>query len=296
MNANRKNKAYLLTIFDTTLEIFSTWVQGAQPHRATYQSEMCPSTGKIHIQAFVEFPERISLNQLKKIPVLATAHIEAAKYPRSAQEYCKKEETRVDGPYQLGPEYLITKPKLNVIRDLIKKADIDTIKENHFGIYIRSRRAILDEIALNQPFTTKEGVRGIWIHGYTGVGKTYTVRTINQPMYIKPPNKWWDGYTNEQLVLADDWDHTQSTWVSHYLKIWGDRYSFSAETKGGTIRPNYNYFIITSNFTIDEFTTGYNQCTTNAIKRRFKEFNFNNKQAIEDFLSFIKPKEVGSAV
>ena len=61
-----------------------------------------------------------------------------------------------------------------------------------------------------------------------------------------------DGFQHEDYVLLDDFDH-QGKMLGHYLKIWGDRYfGWKGETKGGTIKPNYKKFIITSNYTPEQ--------------------------------------------
>jgi len=47
-------------------------------------------------------------------------------------------------------------------------------------------------------------------------------------------NKWWDGYSGQRVVLLEDFRHAD---LADYLKIWTDRYPFTAEIKGGTVRP-----------------------------------------------------------
>lgn len=68
---------------------------------------------------------------------------------------------------------------------------------------------------------------------------------------MKPQNKWWDGYDNEPIIVLDDLDHQGGQCLGHYLKIWADKYPFTAEVKGGRVYPEYTHIIVTSNYTIE---------------------------------------------
>ena len=116
-------------------------------------------------------------------------------------------------------------------------------------------------------------VRGIWIHGPPGTGKTHYVHeTYGDSLFVKQQNKWWDGYLGEETVLIDDMD---TDTLAHHLKLWADKYAHTAEIKGGTVPLEHDRFIVTSNFSIEELFRDKPQRTQDALLRRFevKEFN-----------------------
>lgn len=68
-----------------------------------WQLERAPDTGRLHLQGYVEFfkPQRLrAAQQALRAP---TAHLEKRRGTRDqARDYCRKEESRVQGPWEAG--------------------------------------------------------------------------------------------------------------------------------------------------------------------------------------------------
>lgn len=97
---------------------------------------------------------------------------------------------------------------------------------------------------------------------------------------MKPQNKWWDGYLGETTIVLDDLDLNGGQHLGHYLKIWADKYPFTCECKGGRVQPEYDEFIVTSNYSIRD-VFGKNEESeqlVTAIERRFKVIYFEENE------------------
>lgn len=69
-----------------------------------YQVESAPTTGTIHTHVYVEFDKPVRRPQaIKLLSLPEEAHFEARQGTRTqARDYCRKEESRVSGPFEFG--------------------------------------------------------------------------------------------------------------------------------------------------------------------------------------------------
>lgn len=257
------------TLYNCTADELTTLITG-HVEQATYQEELCPTTGRKHIQAVFKFGRKLRFSQVKQLLDKYNPHIELCRNYAKSVEYCSKAESKI------GPTISIDKPNSNfeTIRTLIDKGDIETIRSEHFGLYLRHRRAILEDMVGRAIGTESPHLRGIWIYGPAGCGKTTTAAKCSRDIYWKAPNKWWDGYRGENIVLLDDVDKKMWTWATHFIKRWTDHYCITGETKGGHIHINHSWFIITSNESIEQSTCELSIYHQQAIQRRFIQLQF----------------------
>lgn len=112
------------------------------------------------------------------------------------------------------------------------------------------------QLDTRKPYEAK-GCRGLWIQGPPGTGKTHKARTISQAEFGEEPfiltgGKWFDGYTNQKVIVVEDLDKYTAHQLGHHIKLWADKYPVTAEVKGATIPLQHRILIVTSNYTIQE--------------------------------------------
>lgn len=205
------------------------------------------------------------------------AHIEVAKHPRAAWRYCGKEETRIGECSEFGTPPFLSNSKVDQAEKnaiILEKGPEEAVTCGliSIGDYQRYKRAC--ELFKNQQSTLqpRDELDNEWVYGPPGTGKSKYARQSQPAPFIKPLNKWWDGYGGQPCVVLDDFELDQKC-LGHYLKIWADHYPFRAESKGGVMYIRPSKIIVTSNYHPRDIWT--EPMMVAAIERRFNIINFN---------------------
>lgn len=210
-----------------------------------YQIEKCPETGKLHKQSYIELKESVPLSWIKK-NINNAVHAEPRRGSQDdAIKYCTKEDTRVEGPFEQGTiKAQGARTDLDNVAELCKKkTPIKEIANEYPTTYIKYHRGIEKLIALQYEHRT-DAPRVEWLWGDTGVGKTRTCVERHTSYYIKDSTKWWDGYTQQEAIIIDDYNPDGYLDLRYLLKL-TDRYHLLVENKGGYIPVNSPHIYIT---------------------------------------------------
>lgn len=243
-------------------------LSGAECRYMVYGKET-GETGTPHLQGFVVFNTAKRLGGVKQLH--ETAHWELARGTwEQAANYCKK-----DGDFtERGVAPMSQKRKGEVEIDRWDAA-YEAVKAGRFEDVpndIAGRggiRNLLHKARLTQKRPEPCEVDCRWYHGRTGTGKSHAARTEFPEYFLKGRTKWWDGYTDQETVVIEEWDPKTSEFIGSYLKEWCDKWPFEAETKGGrtSIRPKR--IIVTSNYTLEQ-CFGHDKCgLLEPLERRF---------------------------
>lgn len=150
----------------------------------------------------MNFKEPVRSAKIKKLD--NRLHIEIVKINNGAHDYCMKEDTRIEGPFEFGIKPVSRNNKTDW-EDVKIKAIEGKLKEIPADIYVKHYRNLVQIAKDNMVPTDKTSKpRGIWLYGESGAGKSLGARMKFPGSYPKLCNKWWDGYKAHKTVIMDD--------------------------------------------------------------------------------------------
>lgn len=247
----KKYRGWMLTINNPTEEDEEILKEDKYKY-LVYQIEKGEEEETEHIQAFLYY-ENPRIWPKKRYP---TAHIEVSRCITASIKYCQKEDTRVRGPYEFG-----TKPEQGRRTDLEelakeimegKKKPEDFAKINPMA-YVRYHKGLQALSELNKKHRDMNvKAKVIWLWGKAQGGKSYWIYQ-NLPglsVYPKDATKWWNNYEQEDIILIDDFE-TQTWGYRDFLRLL-DRYPYQAQNKGGYLKINSKYIVITCEYPPEE--------------------------------------------
>lgn len=232
--------------------------------------------GTPHLQGCLTYATMKSLLQMKKIQ--PRAHWEPARDACNAIEYCRKDgEVWEEGTPPANQKEKGERGK-KAMTEIIKRAregDEAWLEENHPAEYYHHLSTFRSH---KKPRTgtmnySNEDTPHEWWVGPTGTGKSKKLWEEYPTHYQKDQNKWWCGYTGQEIVALEEVSPKTVEHLASRIKVWADRYPFSGEIKGGKmegLRPGK--IIVLSNYTIDQCFP--NMEDAEPIKRRFRVVNF----------------------
>lgn len=271
MNRSPRSRGWVFTINNPSLgDEFDICALEVKAQYVTYGRER-GAEGTLHWQGYTYFRQPVTMQTVKAL--IRRAHIEPQRGTiEQAITYCHKDGDvyeHGEKPDQGGA--VGQRERWKQLIDMAERGDLIGIRERFPSEYFRHYERLRSLRV--RPSVILEGcLEHEWWHGPSGSGKSRTLWAMYPEHYQKELNKWWCGYADQEIVAIEEWAPKNECTAS-YLKIWADRYPFTAQIKGGSlqrIRPRK--IIVLSNYTIE-------QCFPNAedrdpIKRRFTVIQF----------------------
>lgn len=198
--------------------------------------------GTPHIQGYVHLENPMSFVCLKKF--LSRGHIEAANGDdRHNYDYCSKQGKFKEWGQKSDGQGKRT--DIKEIANLIKSGDItlNDIMFDYPDMYLKYSRSFEKMFNAVQPHREQQP-EVHWRWGLAGTGKTRWVIQKHgaNNVYIKDGTSWWDGYSQQDVILIDDFDNNIP--YRTLLRIL-DRYRYQGQVKGGYVNINSPFIFIT---------------------------------------------------
>lgn len=237
-------KTWDFTIFGEDLGAEAVWLQTLEFQKMTVGEEVCPETGRKHLQGRVTWKRNYSAAALKKIH--GTAHWEITKADADAN-YCRKRDANpiidIDNRKAKG-----ARTDIEVVKEVVKNT---CSMRDVVGVATSVQGVRMAELWLkyNEPKRPLEPAPKVhWRWGKAGVGKTRYIWDCFHidEVYVPTSEKWWEGYDGHKVVLIDEFDAGFCTF-KRLLKLL-DRYPYTVETKGGSRQMLATTFFITSSY------------------------------------------------
>lgn len=210
-----------------------------------FGTEKGQKEGTPHYQGYVELSSPQRFSWLKKR--LKRAYLAKRLGSRTqARDYCFKE---CDEPFEYGTFKEDKQGKRNELlackNILDNGGSLDDLWDQYFSTMLRYSRGMKEYmLRVAKKNNKNDKVKCVWIWGQTGSGKSRYAWEKFPAAYRKANNKWWDGYSGEEVVIWDDFARCPGVCYQDLLK-WTDRYKKTGETKGGTVPLTYHTIIFT---------------------------------------------------
>lgn len=240
-----------------------------------YQLEVCPDSGREHIQGYAEFAKPCRFQFAQALLGITGAHCEARKKSREAcVKYCTKEESRKAGTFpallgtlaQQDPQaYKSRQGKRTDISAMVEdirsgkraieclERDPDTFVKYSKGM--QEVRRVVQQSLATRPRPSLQ-VTVYW--GTPGTGKTrrvYETHGYENVFTLVADNSacWFDGYEGQDVLLIDDF----KGWIQYslLLKVL-DIYPLRLPIKGSFTYASWTKVYITSNYDPKSWYTG----------------------------------------
>jgi len=240
--------------------------------------EKCPTTGRSHVQGWMQFTEKVRITTIVKLVGTNKIHLEAIKGTEEQNEkYCKK-----DGQVLVyGTGYSVQGCETSLIQIVQEIQESPKLRLNDIMLrwpseYCRHRNGIRDIKAAvdlkNRRNSLRCYVTVLW--GPTTTGKSYTAWHMYEEAdtyLIKGDDlRWWNGYQGEKHLVIDEYDsQVKVTTLLGILRR--ENGGTRLEVKGGETWANWETVVLTSNVDPTEWHSMAKPAHRDALEARIND-------------------------
>lgn len=244
---------------------------------ARWQLERAPTTGHVHLHAYVQFIHPTSFNRVQEL--FPGCRLDRVNSPKHSREYVGKDDTRLRGPWEYGA-FTSQGARTDLSRacELIREsggvAGCKAVALEAPELYVRNWRGLAAYAsAVQRRGDRSELVTTYVLCGEPGTGKSTVADLLagNDEAHVYNKmghDEWWFMYAGQPIVVIDDaCEDTYGGKISAFLTL-HDRGKRYVSQKHGTLPMVATQFILTCNVQPTEWFATSDPARRAAIKRR----------------------------
>lgn len=256
------------------------------------------ANGTPHLQGYIDLKGQMNFRTIKRL--FPQMHIERAKGTALQNKtYCSKELDFFEMGTCPKPAGAASKESWTEILQAAESGNWDFLRTHHPRVWVMMSEKLISK-RIPKSFMLDGDTNNEWWYGPTGTGKSRLAwDKYGKICFQKMLNKWWDGYDAQPVVIIEEWSPKNEVTASA-LKIWADRYPFTAQIKGGVlqkIRPLK--IIVISNYRLTDCFPDTRD--SEPLQRRFRQLEFPSQrneaeQAAHEILEFIAAPHINDDI
>jgi len=276
--SEKSHRNVCFTMFNYTDEDEKAILTYKKAKYVVFGREICPTTGKPHLQGYMELSSSTLYSTLlKAFPKMRRR--ERYGTPLEAANYCKKDGNFFEAgtmstqgsrsDIRIVAEALKTDPKYDVLENNPEVlAKYPRFVDACYSRYAPDRNTM--------PTVT-------WHWGLSGSGKTHEAFKKSNRVYIKPEGAWWPGYQQQEVVILDDFSPSEMSF-RQLLRLL-DKYPLQVPIKGGFVKFNSPHIYITCDRSPQELYCNLTEAEMDQLLRRLtfiRQFTFKYAPEVTD--------------
>lgn len=237
-----------------------------------YQVERAPTTGQLHLQGFLITKKKATFSAVRAL--LPGTHLERARGTQQQnKDYCSKSTSKVVGPFTIGDLEAPgrEKPFAECVKAITQGSSIHSLTADFPEMVVRHHRGFEAlQRYLIPPAPAWRQLHVTWVIGDSDAGKTrYCHDVTSETLFqVNGDAQWWDGYTQQDSILFDDFDGViRMKDMLNYL----DGYRLRLPIKGGFVEAHWTKVYITANYPPEFFYPTHPEKVRAAFRRRIHE-------------------------
>ncbi len=232
-------------------------------------NELCPKTGKIHKQGYIQFFNKKRMNGVKKILKSKCIHLETTRgTPKANKIYCAKDKNFKEYGKVMNQGH---RSDLETIKkQLDDGADMYHIAQTNFGSFVRYWPGLYKYKQMCDKRRTRKWrkLEVVLIMGPTDSGKTRKAMEDATYKISASELQWFDGYDMDETICIDEYNNDVP--ITRMLGLL-DGYQYRLPIKGGFTYANWNKVYITTNLRKAQLHTLAKPAHRDALFRRITE-------------------------